>query len=158
VNSRLKRGVSGGIVAAVACSVYAWSVIGAFAHPTATQSASALAYQYSNGHVNGGGHIIGKSVHFEFEAKSNTNGIKGQCKVSEEKTDEIKCLTIASLAVVGTHATFSGTARHNGVETTFTIDVDDLAKEGKGHDQFAISLGDGYSRSGVLSDGNVEIH
>ena len=149
---------SGGLVASLACSVYAWSVIGAFAHPAASQSASALAYQYSAGHVTGHGHILGKTVEFDLDAKADTNGVKGHCKVKEDKTDKIECLTIDSLVVVGTHATISGTATHNGVQTTFTIDVDDLGEPGKGRDVFSISLGDGYSRSGVLTDGNLVIH
>ena len=62
-----------------------------------------------------------------------------------------------SLVVVGTHATFSGTATHNGVTTTFTINVDDLASPGKGRYCFAISTGDGYSRSDVLSSGYIQV-
>ncbi len=154
------RAASGLVVVGLACAVYAWSVIGAFAQPTAAGSAFATAYeyQYSNGHVTGGGSILSKSVHFDFEAKADTKGLKGHCNVKEDKTNRVECRSITSLVVVGTHATFSGTARHNGIETTFTIDVDDLADAGKGRDRFAITTGTGYSRSGVLSSGNIQIH
>ena len=152
------RAASGLVVVGLACAVYAWSVIGAFAQPTAAGSVFAAAYEYSNGHVTGGGSILSKSVHFDFEAKADTKGLKGHCNVKEDKTNRVECRSITSLVVVGTHATFSGTARHNGIDTTFTIDIDDLGEPGKDRDRFAITTGTGFSRSGVLSDGNIEIH
>jgi Regulator of chromosome condensation (RCC1) repeat len=153
------RAASGGVVVAVACAVYAWSVIGAFAHSNAGGAAfaSAFQYQYSNGHVTGKGSILSGTVRFNFDAKADAKGLKAHCKITEDKTAKIHCVTIDSLVVVGTHATFSGTARHNGVETTFTIDVEDLADPGARHDRFAITSSDGYARSGVLNEGNVEI-
>jgi hypothetical protein len=160
MRTKRMRAASGIAVAGLACAVYAWSVIGAFAQPTAAGSAFATAYQYqySTGHVTGGGSILSKSVQFDFEAKAHTSGIKGNCNVKEGKTNRVDCLTVTSLVVVGTHATFSGTARHNGVETTFTIDIDDLGEPGKGRDRFAITTGTGYSRSGELTSGNIQIH
>jgi hypothetical protein len=154
------RAASGLVVVGLACAVYAWSVIGAFAQPTAAGAAFASAYQYeySSGHVTGGGSILGKSVQFDFEAHADTKGLKGNCNVKEGKANRVDCRSITSLVVVGTHATFSGTARHNGVETTFTIDIDDLGEPAAGLDQFAITTGTGYSRSGVLSSGNIQVH
>ena len=153
------RVASGIAVAGIACAVYAWSVIGAFAHPTAGSAfAKAYQYQYSAGHVTGGGSILDKSVKFDFEVKAHATGIKGNCNVKEDKTNRVDCLSVTSLVVVGTHATFTGTARHNGVMTSFTIDVDDLGEPGTGTDRFAITTGTGFSRSGVLSSGNIQIH
>src|SRR5215471_8451842 len=126
MNGKRRLRISSGIaVAGIACAVYAWSVIGAFAHPSAVQSASALAYQYSNGQVSGAGHILGKAVAFQLSFKSDTSGAKGSCTVSEGRT-RIDCVTVGSVAVVGTHVTVTGTAVHNGVRTTFTIGADDL--------------------------------
>src|SRR6476660_10215676 len=108
------RAASGLVVVGLACAVYAWSVIGAFAQPTAAGSVFAAAYEYSHGHLTGGGSIRSTSVQFVFVANVDTNGLKGNCKVKEGKTNRVDCLSITSLVVVGTHATFSGTARHNG--------------------------------------------
>ena len=153
------RAASGLVVVCLACAVYAWSVIGAFAQPTAAGSAfgTAYEYQYSNGHVTGGGTILRKSVTFAFTADADANGLKGNCNVKEGKTT-IDCLTITSLVVVGTHATFSGTAKQNGTTTTFTIEVDDLDGSAAARDLFAIKTGLGYSRSGVLSSGDIQVH
>jgi hypothetical protein len=150
---------SGLVVVGLACVVYAWSVIGAFAQPTAAASAfgAAYQYQYANGHVTGGGTILKKSVYFAFTADADANGLKGNCNVKEGKT-LIDCVTITSLVVVGTHATFSGTARQNGTLTTFTIDIDDLGEPASGRDRFTIKTGLGYTRSGLLSSGDIQVH
>jgi hypothetical protein len=121
-----------------------------------TAASNGYEYQYSNGHVTGGGQIL-KSVTFGFEAKANTAGVRGTCNVVEKKT-HILCKTVTSLVVIGTHAVFSGEATHNGVLTTYTIQIDDLSESGRGADTFSITTGTGYSRSGVLTAGNVQIH
>jgi len=151
------KAASGLVVVGLACVVYAWSVIGAFAQPTAAASASGAAYQYANGHVTGGGTILKKSLYFSFTADADANGLKGNCNVKEGKTF-IDCVTITSLVVVGTHGTFSGTARQNGTLTTFTIDIDDLGEPASGRDRFTIKTGLGYSRSGLLSSGDIQVH
>src|SRR6478609_6093969 len=120
--SRGMRAASGLVVVCLACAVYAWSVIGAFAQPTSV--ATANQYQYSNGHATGGGTILGKSVQFVFTANADIGGLKGNCSVKEGKANSVECLRITSLVVVGTHATISGAANQNGTITTFTIDVD----------------------------------
>jgi hypothetical protein len=154
------RAASGLVVVFLACAVYAWSVIGAFAQPTAAGSAfgTAYEYQYSNGHAKGGGTILRKSVTFAFTVDADANGLKGNCNVKDGKATLIDCLTITSLVVVGTHGTFSGTAKQNGTITTFTIDVDDLGEPAAALDRFAIKTGLGYSRSGVLSSGDIQVH
>src|SRR3954468_7492646 len=153
------KAASGLVVVGLACLVYAWSVIGVFAQPTAAASAfgAAYQYQYANGHVTGGGTILKKSVYFSFTADADANGLKGNCNVKEGKTF-IDCVTITSLVVVGTHGTFSGTARQNGTLTTFTIDIDDLGEPASGRDRFTIKTGLGYSRSGLLSSGDIQVH
>ena len=159
-SSRGMRAASGLVVVGLACAVYAWSVIGAFAQPTAAGSAfgAAYEYQYSNGQVTGSGTILRKSVSFAFTVKADASGLKGDCNVKEGKATLVDCLAITSLVVVGTHGTFSGTAKQNGTITTFTIDVDDLGEPATAPDRFAIKTGLGYSRSGVLSSGNIQVH
>ena len=115
-----------------------------------------------SGHVTGGGWIVGPTgtnrVSFGFEAKANPNGLHATCTVIDHATlAQIKCQTIDSLVVSGTHATFTGTATMNGTSTHYQIDVDDLGEPGS-LDTFAIHLGNGYSASGPLMGGNIQIH
>ena len=151
-----KRLAAGVVVAGIACAVYAWSVIGAFAHGSARSSAFAAAYQYSSDHVTGGGQILGGSVNFGFDVKTSPSGILGSCNVQERRATSVSCLSITALAVTGTHGTFTGTATVNGVKTTFRIDVDDLGEPSR--DRFAITTGTGFSRSGQLTAGNIQLH
>ena len=151
------RLVSGLIVAGLACAVYGWSVLSALAHSDRGASASSAAYQYSTGQLSGSGTIL-NTVSFDFQAKADTTGVRGSCDVQDRAKQKIRCLTVSSLVVVGTHGTFSGAATVNGVTTTFTIDVDDLGEPGVGHDRFAITTGTGYSRSGILTSGNIQVH
>ena len=156
IEGKGKRLAAGVVVAGIACAVYAWSVIGAFAHPTGSSSAFSAAYQYSIGSTTGGGSLGKNAVTFSFNASAGSNGINGSCNV-QTSTDRVRCLTVTALVVTGTHATFAGTATRNGVTTTFTIDVDDLGEPGAGRDTFAIATGAGFSRAGVLTAGNVQV-
>jgi CSLREA domain-containing protein len=113
------------------------------------------------GQVTGGGQIqwvTGKVV-FGFNAQNEQNGVKGNCNLVDVASDlHLKCLTVTSLVVAGTHATFSGQARIAGLTTNYRIDVDDLAEPGTGRDTFKIQTDAGYTASGVLTAGNIQIH
>ena len=61
------------------------------------------------------------------------------------------------MVVVGTHATFRGTATVNGVATTYVIDIDDLHESGSGGDTFKL-VTPLYSVAGPLTQGNIQIH
>jgi hypothetical protein len=51
-----------------------------------------------------------------------------------------------------------GDATVNGVATTYRIDVNDYAEPGKNIDTFKIITASGYTASGVLTGGNIQIH
>jgi hypothetical protein len=57
----------------------------------------------------------------------------------------------------GGHGTIRGEGTDNGQRVTFTIEVVDNGDSGTS-DTFSISLSDGYSKSGTLTSGNVEVH
>jgi hypothetical protein len=46
----------------------------------------------------------------------------------------------------------------NGVATTYRISVDDNGEPGAGVDTFSLSTDLGYAASGVLSEGNIQVH
>jgi len=56
----------------------------------------------------------------------------------------------------GNVRTFSGQATVNGQDVIYTITATDSKDAGSG--QVAISLSNGYTASGTLSVGNIEIH
>ena len=61
----------------------------------------------------------------------------------------------------GTHASFDGIATVNGeAGKAFRVDAEDCGQPGVGTDSFSIQVlePDGYSNSGVLSGGNIQIH
>ncbi len=57
----------------------------------------------------------------------------------------------------GGHGTIRGEGTNNGQRVTFTVEVGDNGESGSS-DTFSISLSDGYSKSGTLTSGNVEVH
>lgn len=112
------------------------------------------------GQVTGGGWITstGGRVSFGFNAKSDGVRIGGNCNVIDHATrTQVKCLTVDALVVAGTHATFTGQARVDGVVTTYRIDVDDLGEPGV-LDTFKIETDSGYTAAGRLDGGNIQIH
>jgi hypothetical protein len=74
----------------------------------------------------------------------------------------VKCLGVTSFTSTvlpdgSKQATFSGPATVNGVTTTYQITVTDAGEPGVGVDSFSIQTGTGFSRSGALTSGNIQI-
>ena len=67
---------------------------------------------------------------------------------------------ITNVVITGNHAQFSGTAKTSGKQgqkISFTVDVTDNGDPGFG-DTFSISVSSGYSASGTITGGNIQIH
>lgn len=112
----------------------------------------------SPGQATGGGQIA-PDVTFGFTAKSDKNGVKGICTVIDRATNTtVKCFDATTYFQSGTRATFGGNATVNGVATTYKITVDDKADPGAGADTFTITTASGYTATGVLAQGNVQVH
>lgn len=114
------------------------------------------------GQVTGGGWIFrpgdGSRVSFGFNAKSDGDAVKGNCNVIDHATKtHIRCLTVDTLVVTGTHATLFGQATVSGTATNYRIDVDDHGEPGT-LDTFKFQTDSGYTATGVLAGGNVQIH
>jgi hypothetical protein len=113
------------------------------------------------GQVTGGGWIIaasGSRVSFGFNAQSDAQAAKGNCNLIDHGTKtHIKCLSVETLVVIGTHATFFGQASVDGTTTNYRIDVDDLGEPGS-QDTFKIQTDNGYTAGGTLAGGNIQIH
>lgn len=116
----------------------------------------------TSGHVTGGGFIgdvVDEWVSFGFNAKSDGSTVKAQCSVSDRSAGiDVKCLDATSLTQTATHETFVGNARVDGEPTTYRIDVNDAGGAAAGGDTFTIQTASGFTASGVLAGGNIQIH
>jgi hypothetical protein len=120
----------------------------------------------ADGKVTGGGQIPHTSdpnqkVAFGFQVQNVNGTLKGNCSVIDQspvRNIQIKCVDVSTLVTTGTRATFFGSATVNGVTTTYRIDVDDIAEPGRDADTFRIETSSGYTASGVLSQGNIQVH
>jgi Tol biopolymer transport system component len=124
-----------------------------------------LAPASTPGQVSGGGQVENAAddpaIAFGFTAKSDAQGMKGECTVVDitpVKNVKVKCTSVTSMTISGTHASIFGAATLNGAATTYRIDVDDLAEPGRNRDTFRIQLATGYAASGTLTGGNIQIH
>jgi hypothetical protein len=125
--------------------------------PSATATKAWTFPASTAGHVNGGGEV--PQAKFTLEAKSDGNTAKGTCRVVDQATGRtIKCLDVTSLVVSGNHATFYGNATDDGVQTTYRIDVVDDGEPGRGKDTFSVTTASGYSATGTLTSGNLQVH
>jgi hypothetical protein len=112
------------------------------------------------GSVSGGGNIevAGNRIAFGFSARSGDNGIEGSCNVIDQVADVmVRCQDVTSFVITGNTATVFGNATVNGVPTTYRIDAVDNADPGRGADTFSIQTASGYSRSGTLTGGNIQV-
>jgi hypothetical protein len=115
--------------------------------------------QATAGQTTGGGQIAWTNgpVVFGFNAQNVNGHLKGNCNLIEQASQlQIKCLSVTTLVISGTHATFAGEATVNSVATTYRIDVDDLGEPGTGRDIFKIQTDAGYTATGVLTAGNIQ--
>jgi hypothetical protein len=131
------------------------------AEPTG-EAAKAWILPFSTpGQVSGGGAIAdaqGNKIAFGFSAKSGDKGPNGHCNVVDNAADVmVKCLDVTAIVKSGNAVTIFGHATVNGVATTYRIDAVDNAEPGQGRDVFSIQTASGYSRSGVLGNGNVQV-
>jgi hypothetical protein len=114
------------------------------------------------GQANGGGQIDhvppgnAGAVIFGFTAYSTDRGIRATCDVIEG-TVHVRCLDATTYSQLGTSATFSGAATVNGVPTTYTINVQDNAKPGVAADTFMITTSSGYTASGTVTQGDIQV-
>lgn len=111
--------------------------------------------------VTGGGHIQvgGRKANFGFNAKLEAGILSGNLNYQDKANGiKIKADSISQLSIDGTQASFTAPCSINKVSGyTCTVDVEDNGEPGSA-DNFAISTSAGYSASGALGGGNVQIH
>jgi hypothetical protein len=110
--------------------------------------------------VTGGGyiHVDPMQNKGRFSLVAHTD-LKGKVSyVDDALAMQFRSTMITELTIQGNKATIKGTGFANNVQTTFTVIAEDKAESGRGQDTFSIELGTGYSKSGVLQAGNIQIH
>jgi len=114
--------------------------------------------------ITGGGWIdvIGGQGTFGLTAKatSSTNA-SGNLTYQDHGVANrtVKSIAITSVAVTGNCAQILGTATVNGNGSFgFQVNVCDNGEPGKDSDTFSIIMSDGYTASGTLRGGNIQIH
>jgi len=116
------------------------------------------------GKVTGGGEIDvpGGVANFGFVAQIKTTGDlpSGSLEYyNHARSLNVHALSIQTLAVAGTKATFLGECRKNGVTPcTFSVTVEDNAEPGRNVDRFTIAVSDEPVEGGTIMRGNIQIH
>ena len=114
--------------------------------------------------VTGGGYIFTDAQHdhgiFSIEVTVDASGrIRGKIAYQDQGTGlDFRTALVTSAFFNGNTVTVQGTGTANGTATSFQVTVQDKGEPGAGRDTFSIRLGTGYSRSGVLQAGNIQIH
>jgi len=129
--------------------------------PTATATKSWVTPASTSGKATGKGEIgVGANrVSFSFTAQSSGTTAMGNCTVTERGTKrKIMCKDVVAFVESGNAATFYGHAVDAGADTLYVISIADGGEGGIGSDTFAITTGTGYSASGALTSGNIQVH
>lgn len=112
--------------------------------------------------VTGGGwiEVIGGKGTFGLTAQVK-NGPSGNLTYQDHGalSRTVKSTAITSVAVTGNCAQILGTATVNGNGSFgFQVRVCDNGEPGKDSDTFSINMSDGYTATGTLRGGNIQIH
>jgi hypothetical protein len=112
--------------------------------------------------VTGGGYIFVDQQQdhgsFSIEIKVDQSGrISGKIAYQDQATGlDFRTILITTANFNGNKVTVQGVGTANGAQTIFQVVVED--KDPSGADTFSIQLGNGYSKSGPLQGGSIEIH
>jgi hypothetical protein len=107
------------------------------------------------GSASGGGHALDPLLgEFAFGFRATSDGPAGHCRIANRNNgDQIRCLTVDLVTIVGPRVTFSGMADVNGSPEQYTIQADDLDP---GTDLFSFdSMTKDYN--GPVTTGNIKV-
>lgn len=126
------------------------------AEPCGTATKEFVLPASTTGSASGGGQILAApqaGVTFALDADARF----GRCRIVDRLLSEkLSCLDVLAYVQSGNQATFYGNAVSDGVATLYRIDVVDGGEPGSS-DTFEIRTSSGYSTSGVVVDGNIQV-
>jgi hypothetical protein len=113
--------------------------------------------------MTGGGFIVvnGARDNFGFVAgfKPGQNVVSGHFNYIDHGTgDHVESIDVTSYTGSGSCRTFSGSGTDNGQSVSFTVTGCDNGEPGQENDTFVINLDNGYSASGPLEGGDIQLH
>jgi hypothetical protein len=106
------------------------------------------------GATTGGGRIGRATV--TVTARSHGSGPDGTCTVVTS-TATVNCLDVTAYVQTGSTSVFFGRATVNGVATTYRIRVVDAADSGSERDVFSVVTSSGFTLTGPLTEGNLQV-
>jgi hypothetical protein len=116
------------------------------------------------GAATGGGQLLDfqtqrDGIVIAFGFKSENGKLSGNCNINDKATDtSVKCRDVLSYVQSGNSATVYGTAEVNGAPTYFKIVLREDDPDSAGADTFSILTQSGYTLTGVLTQGNIQMH
>lgn len=119
------------------------------------------------GKTTGGGQILhlnstGTTFGFTFESDGvSDDSIRGECLVLDHAPadDKVDCLNVLAYVQSANEATIYGNATLNGEDAgLFRMHVVDNGESGIGQDVFEFETQHGYVRTGVLTEGDIQVH
>ena len=126
------------------------------AEPCGTATKEFVLPASTTGSASGGGQILAApqaGVTFALDAEARF----GRCRIVDRRLSEkLSCLDVLAYVQSGSNATFYGNAVSNGIAILYRIDVVDGGEPGK-TDTFEIRTSSGYSASGVVVEGNIQV-
>lgn len=112
-----------------------------------------------NGTINGPhGGQASFSVDAKFQKVKKKTKLIGSFSYDDPATPiSFRSMKITSLIITGNQAHITGTGKIGKKKGSFTLDVTDNGEPGT-NDFFSLQLSNGYSATGFLSSGNIQIH
>jgi hypothetical protein len=115
--------------------------------------------------VTGGGWIPSSSSAGAKDTLAVAGGIKqggfwGHLQYIDHATGmKVRGTGVTAYVITGaTSRHIDGTAEIDGMPGTYQVDVADNGEPGRGVDRFAITLSNGYTATGTLGGGNIQLH
>ncbi|MGR9086085.1 MAG: choice-of-anchor P family protein [Gammaproteobacteria bacterium] len=109
------------------------------------------------GFVTGGGRLASGSgfASFGFNARPG----QGQLQYNDHQTGlKFHGSTVTDFYIHGNCATYSGPATVSGTSGEYVVTACDNGEPGRNVDTFSIDLPNGYSNSGIIDGGNIQLH
>ncbi len=106
--------------------------------------------------VTGGGSIASGSQEGKFTVSARSTLAGNVAYRDAAEGVDFRSSTLSTVTCSGSSATITGSGYNGNDPTTFTVEVTDAGEPGAS-DMFSIELGDGYSRSGTLTRGNLKV-
>lgn len=132
--------------------------------PASTAMKTVVLPASTPGQTMGGGQseknqIGGGEVQFTLSVRSKDSVLSGGCTIVDKLTGTtVKCLDVLAYVQHGSYVTIFGHAEQNGVPTLYRISVvDNGAPSSTTKDLFTITTAAGYSASGQVTSGDIQV-